>query len=203
MAIRSMTATIAVFVMSGALALNAQTPTPQTTPQQPRTQAPTPQPQTEQPRAQMPQTDQQRAAAGTQARGNAGERILTLTGCLQAEKDVPGRRESATERAGMGEDYILTNVKMSQGASTSGIGLGPMYQVKGGSLNESELKNHLGHQVELTGSIENNSDIRGGLAGRSDSPTDSSRATTAAGNSNLPNFEATSLKMIAATCQAQ
>ena len=202
MSIGSMTATISVFVISGALALNAQTPNPQAPQQQPRTQAPTQQPQTEQPRAQQPQTDQQRAA-GTQARSNAGERILTLTGCLQAEKDVPGRRESVTERAGMGEDYILTNVKMSQGASTSGIGLGPMYQVKGGSLDESELKNHLGHQVELTGSIENYSDIRGGVAGRSDSPTDSSRATTAAGNSNLPNFEATSLKMIAATCQAQ
>ena len=189
MSIRSTTATISALVISGAMTLNAQAPNPQTTQQQPR--------------AQQPQTEQQRTATDTQTRGNAGERILTLTGCLQAEKDVPGRRESVTERAGMGEDYILTNVKMSPAASTSGIGLGSMYQVKGGSLSESELKDHLGHQVELTGSIENNSDIRGGLAGRSDSPTDSSRATTAAGNSNLPNFEATSLKMIAATCPAQ
>lgn len=215
MPIRSMTATMSVFVMTGALALSAQTP--QTTPQQ------------------QPQTDQQRAASGTQARGNAGERMLTLSGCLQAEKDVPGRRASATERAGMGEDYILTNVKMPQGATTSGIGLGSMYQIKGGSLKESELKNHLGHQVELTGSIENNSDIRGGMAGRSAGSTSgtggtgtatgttgtgtagtgtagttgatgrgaATGATTAEGNSNLPNFEATSIKMIAATCQAQ
>ena len=210
MPIRVMSATISAMTIAGVMTLNAQTPNPQTPSQPPRTQPQTQQPQTQQPTTQQqPQSDQQR---GTQARGNAGERMLTLTGCLMAEKDVPGRRPSVTERAGMGDDYILTNVKMSQSASTSGIGLGSMYQVKGGSVNESELKKHLGHQVEITGSIENNSDIRGGMAGRSTGSTSgtggttagtATGATTAEGNSNLPNLEATSIKMIAATCQAQ
>ncbi|HEX6162080.1 MAG TPA: hypothetical protein VFZ31_01855 [Vicinamibacterales bacterium] len=201
MPIRVMSATISAIAIAGVMTLNAQTPNPQTPQQQPRTQPQT-QPPATPPAAQQPRTDQ-RDAAGTQARANAGERVLTVTGCLQAEKDVPGRRESMTERAGMGEDYILTNVKMAQGAATSGIGLGSMYQIKGGAVNDSELKKHLGHQIEVTGSIENNSDIRGGMAGRSDSPRDGTRATTAAGNSNLPNLQAASIKMVAATCQVQ
>jgi hypothetical protein len=218
MPIRVTTATISAMTIAGVMTLNAQTPNPQTTQQQPRTQTQTqtqqPQTQTQRPQTQQPattqqqQTDQQRNAAGTQARGNAGERVLTVTGCLQAEKDVPGRRPSVTERAGMGEDYILTNVKMSQGASTSGIGLGSMYQIKGGTVKEDDLKKHLGHQVEVVGSIENNSDIRSGMAGRSTGSTSgtggtTAGATTAEGNSNLPNLEATSIRMISTTCQAQ
>jgi hypothetical protein len=231
MSTRMMTATFSAMTIAGTLTLHAQAPNPQTQPRPTQPQAE--QPRTQQPAPQSPtpqtQTDQQRATAGTQSASNAAERILTLTGCLQAEKDVPGRRESVTERAGMGEDYILTNVKMGQGAATSGIGLGSMYQLKGGSVKESELKNHLGHQVEVTGSIENMSDIRGGMAGRSTGSTSGTGgttagstsgttagsttgtegrgartgATTAEGNSNLPNFEATSIKMIAATCPAR
>lgn len=194
MPIRVMTATMSAMTIAAALTVSAQTPSPQSRPQS--------QPQTQ------PQTDQPRTASDTQARSTATDRVLTLSGCLQAEKDVPGRRESVTERAGMGEDYILTNVKMSQAATTSGIGLGSMYQIKGGTVKESELKSHLGHQVEITGSIEAHSDIRGGMAGRSTGSTSGTGgaqtgATTAQGNSNLPNLEATSLRMIASTCQAQ
>lgn len=198
MPIRVMSATMFAMAIAGVMTLNAQTPNPQTQQQQPRTQPPTQQPTTP-PTTQQPQTDQQRGAAG--------DRMLTLTGCLQAEKDVRGRRPSMTERAGMAEDYILTNVKMSQSAQTSGIGLGSMYQLKGGSVKADELKKHLGHQVEVTGSIENHSDIRGGMAGRSTGSTSGTGATTGAAtaesNTNLPNFEAASLRMIAATCQAQ
>jgi len=197
MPIRVITATTSAIAIAATLTISAQTPTPQTQPQsQPQTQ-----PQTQQT---QPQVDRQRPATDTQASATAADRVLTLTGCLQAEKDVPGRRESVTERAGVGEDYILTNVKMAQGTSTSGMGLGSMYQIKGGSVDNDEVKKHLGHQVEVVGSIEAYSDIRGGTSGRdSNSATGTPRATTSAGNSNLPNFKATSLKMIAATCPAQ
>ena len=184
MPIRGMTTTISAMTIAGVMTLNAQTPTPQTTPQQPRPAPQTQQPQTQQPQTTQPQTDRQRGAGGTQAGSNASERMLTVTGCLQAEKDVPGRRGSVTERAGMGGDYILTNVKMSQGASTSGIGLGSMYQIKGGTVKESELKNHLGHQVEVTGSVEAFSDIRGGMAGRSTGSTSGTGGTSATGSTS-------------------
>jgi hypothetical protein len=44
---------------------------------------------------------------------------VTVVGCLQQEKDVPGRQPSAAERVGIGEDFILTNASM-QPASASG-----------------------------------------------------------------------------------
>jgi hypothetical protein len=105
---------------------------------------------------------------------------VTITGCLREEKDVPGRTANAAERAGMGEDYILTNVKMGQGSSTSGIGLAQMYQVEG--LDDAELKKHIGHQVEVQGRLP----MRAG-----------------AGDNDLPEIHATSIRMVAATCPAQ
>lgn len=180
MPIRSMTATISAVVISGAMTLSAQTPSPQTP-------APNPQTTQQQPRTQQPQSDQQRTATDTQARGNAGERVLTLTGCLQAEKDVPGRRESMTERAGMGEDYILTNVKMGQGSSTSAIGLASMYQIKG--ISDTELKKHINHQVEVMGRV----------TAPASTTTPSS---TADKDKDLQELQASSIKMLAATCTA-
>lgn len=236
---RLMTATITAATLAATMTLNAQTP--QTQPQtRPQTD-----PQT--------QTDRQRQTGSDAQRNNANQTI-TLTGCLRAEKDVPGRSQSITERAGMGEDYILTNVKMAQGASTSGIGVAQMYQIKGGSVDESELKKHLGHQVEVVGRLENMSGNRGmsgtggtgtgttgggttatggtggtgtggtgtgtagttgttgttgggtGTAGTGGTGTARGTGTTAGGGNsggNLPNFEATSLRMIATTCSAQ
>src|SRR5688572_2261138 len=102
---------IAALVGATALPITAQTPTP--TPQQP--------PQQQQPRP----TDRQ--GDTTQRAGAATAQAVTVTGCLKAEKDVPGRRPNVAERAGVTEDYILTNVKMAQGSTTSGIGLAAMY----------------------------------------------------------------------------
>src|SRR5918993_3403280 len=120
---RAFTTAISAMAIAGAITVSAQNPNPQTqpTPQQP--------PRTTQPQAQQPQSDSQRQSGQTPTTATAAARVLTLTGCVQAEKDVPGRRPSVTERAGVAEDYILTNVKMAQGGATSGIGLGSMYQL--------------------------------------------------------------------------
>ena len=48
---------------------------------------------------------------------------ITISGCLKEEKDVPALKPSAAEKAGMGEDYVLTDVKMSPSSSVSGIGI--------------------------------------------------------------------------------
>ena len=172
-------ATISAMTIATAFTVTAQTPSPQTpNPQTPQTQSP---------------ADRQRPTTDTQARANTSEQSVTVTGCLQAEKDVPGRRPSVTERAGIAEDYVLTNVKMAQGAKTSGIGLAPMYQIKGGTVKDDDLKNHLGHQVEVMGRLDTSNP----------SPTSTGAATANDSNDNLPNLEATSLKMIAQTCAAK
>jgi hypothetical protein len=152
-----MTATIAATMLAGVMTLDAQTP--QQPPQNPATQA------------QRPAADAQRPAATTQA--------ITITGCLKEEKDVPGLKPNVAERAGVTEDYILTNVKMASTSKVSGIALATRYEIEG--ISKDDLKKHLNHQVEITGMI---------------------TQTTPAGNDETADFNGTSLKMISATCPA-
>jgi hypothetical protein len=189
--------------------------------------------------------------ASPQDRTNQSNQAVTVTGCLREEKDVPGQHPNIAERVGINEDYILTDVKMAQGSSTSAMGIAPMYKIKG--VSESELKNHAGHQVEVSGQLslatsrEASGSVAGPTFGRTGSSTTSesggsttggsttsspvtsgssgstapsgsatSSASGAAGsserggtgtslspNTDLPQIEATSVRMIAATCTPQ
>lgn len=155
---------MAALVMSGALTIQAQTPhTPQ---QQPVDPAARP-------------ADPQRPGDTTQRAGTATDQVITITGCLKEEKDIPGRRPNLVERAGITEDYILTGVKMAQTSAVSGIGLASMYEIEG--IAEGELKKHLGHHVEITGRV---------------------AQTTGVTGDDVPDFQATSLKMVSAICPA-
>lgn len=170
--------TAALAALATAVTLNAQAPQQPTTPQT------------------QPQTERQRPATDSRANADTMQSV-TITGCVKEEKDVAGRTPNPAERAGIGEDYLLTNVKMASGSSTSGIGLASMYQLKG--VSDAELKKHIGHQVEVVGRLEGNTANRpsaGAGAGASGS-------TPAASRSDVPDFTATSIKMIAATCPAQ
>lgn len=174
---RLMTVSMTAFALAGTLGLAAQAPQPQT-----------PSPQTPaQPSASQPASDIDRQQPPTRANTAAAGQTVTVAGCVKAEKDVPGRTVNPAEKAGISEDYILTDVKMGAGSSTSGIGLAPMYEIKG--LDNSELKKHLNHQVEITGTLETKA------AG--------TMAAGAAANKDLPDLHGTSVKMLAATCSAQ
>ena len=203
---------IAAFVVAGALAINAQTGSGSG--------------------SGTGQTSGQRGS--DQQRAGAGEQTVTITGCLREEKDVPGRTPNPAERVGMGEDYILTNVKMAQGSPTSGIGLAQMYQIEG--IDDSELKKHVGHQIEVQGRLQmrggagatgagrgttgggttaggttgggttGGGTTGGGTAGTTGGGTTGGQrtgGTTAGGDNDLPEIQATSIRMVAATCQAQ
>jgi hypothetical protein len=98
---------------------------------------------------------------------------ITITGCLKEGKDVPGLKAT--------EDLVLTEVKMSPSSSVSGIGVATRYQVTG--LAEAELKKHANHQVELTGTA--------------------APAGPGAAPDSAPDFKATAIKMVAATCGAK
>lgn len=170
----SVTVLAAGLITAGALSVAAQTPTPQTP------QTPTPQ-QTPAPRPQSPTT--------TAAPRASADAVLKLTGCLKEEKDVAGLKPNVLERAGITEDYILTNVKASADSQVSGLAVGNMYEVDG--INDTELKKHLNHQVEITGKIADPS-AAGSMAG------DRSR-----NREDVPDFNATSVRMLAATCPAK
>jgi hypothetical protein len=159
---RLMTATMTAITVAGVISLNAQT-------QQP----PTAQPQT-QPQAQQPVSDTQCPAAQA-----ATGQMLTITGCLKEEKAIPGEKPNLAERAGVTEDYILDNVKMAASSTVSGLALAPRYEIEG--IDRSDLKKHVNHQVEITGTI---------------------TQPAPEGNDTTADFRATSIKMLSATCQA-
>jgi hypothetical protein len=88
---------------------------------------------------------------------------VTVEGCLVREQDVPGRKPNVAERAGVMEDYILTNTKIVKGtapeqASTAKPGepvgtsaASPMYDVKG--IDDEQLKQLVGKRVQIDGSF--------------------------------------------------
>ena len=169
--------TVAALVGASALTINAQQTSPP--PQPPQTGDTT-----------------QRVSAA------AANQTVTVTGCLKAEADVPGRRPNAAERAGVTEDYILTSVKMASGSATSGIGLAPQYEIEG--IAEAELQKHLNHQVEITGTLTTGN----AMGNRGRAPETNPGAERREGtpqsttNADLPQLQATSLKMVSATCPA-
>lgn len=141
-------------------------------------QAPAPSaPQTPAPKPSMTQP----ATPATPSAAQAGA-TMTIVGCLKEEKDVAGLKPNVAERAGITEDYILTSVKAAPGSAVSGLALGAMYEIEG--IAEAELKKHLNHQVEIQGRLEASDAAPGGDRDRKD----------------VPDFNATSLKMLAATC---
>lgn len=180
---------------STAAVLSAQTPS---------------QPQTP-PRPTSPTTQQPTTKSDTMG-------MTTISGCLKLEKDIAGMKPNVAERAGMGEDYILTNVKMgaasagtvagsgttgttgsgtaatgAAGASAGRAVAGLMYKIEG--LDDAELKKHLNHHIELQGKVDDSA------MGSSPSGSPSTSGTSGAAAGAAPKeFNATSLKMISATC---
>ena len=172
---------IAALVCAGALSMNAQQPPDQQRPPQ-----------------QRPTITGDTTARTTQPANN---QTVTVTGCLKAEKDVPGRRP-ATDRAAT-EDFVLTSVAMAPSSQTSGLGLTSTLDVKG--LAASELQKHVNHQVEITGTL-----TQGSMQGnRGTAPAANPGAEKREGtpqstaNADIPNIQATSIKMLSATCPAQ
>ena len=70
-------------------------------------------PPSQQPPPRTPTTQDQ---PRTQAQGAT----VTVEGCVMREEDVPGRKPNVAERAGVGEDFILTNSKMIRGSLPAG-----------------------------------------------------------------------------------
>jgi hypothetical protein len=102
---------------------------------------------------------------------SAQEHSVTVEGCLVREKDVPGRAPNTAEKAGVMEDFILTNAKIVKGghtapdaaatgttgsaptqpAGTSGSA-GKMFEIRG--LNDTELQQFVGQRVEIEGQVD-------------------------------------------------
>jgi hypothetical protein len=87
--------------------------------------------------------------------------VVTVEGCLMREADVPGRKPNIVERAGISDDYILTNTRMIKGTAPAVATTRPdqpvgttgsvstMYEVEG--LKEAQMKPHVGRRVHIDG----------------------------------------------------
>jgi hypothetical protein len=111
-----------------------------------------------------------------------GSEKISIVGCLMDERDVPGQKVSSRERSGVAEDYLILNAAMAPGSTVQGLALKPIYEIEG--LDEAAMKPHRGHQVELEGKIH---------------PLFSDNHEA----DDMPDFYATKIKMLAATCPAK
>ena len=121
---------------------------------------------------------------------------VTVEGCLVKEQDVPGRKPNVAERAGVLEDYILTNTKVVKGSApqastakpgeavgTSGAAA-QMYDVKG--LADDKLKEFVGKRVQIEGTF-----------------ADASRSPAAGASEDLVDIQGSTIRAAAGDCPAK
>jgi hypothetical protein len=126
------------------------------------------------------------------------DKPITATGCLKQEQDVPGGKPNVAERAGVGEDFILINAKVTRGsagaASASPTGKGLTFKVEG--LDDEKLRSLINQQVEVQGRL--------GMPGSaSPAPTPGQKPDERGARTppdEVQEIRATTIKSIAATC---
>ena len=132
----------------------------------------------------------------------------TLTGCVYRERDVPGRTPNVAEKAGVLEDYILADVKMSGSQSATGSTPGAtgttgtartMYKLE--QIEDERLQKVVGKRVEVTGRIDAEAgDKRAATPGAAATAPDRSVGPDQV---ELPEFEVTSMREVSGSCPAK
>ena len=112
--------------------------------------------------AQNPQSQPQRTPATPDQPSTQAAQSVTVEGCVMREADVPGRKPSLPERAGISEDFILTSPKMVKGSAPATAkpgntpvgtaGTQAMYKIEG--VDRDKLKEHAGRRVQIEGAFE-------------------------------------------------
>jgi len=94
----------------------------------------------------------------------SGSTPATVEGCLHREADVPGRKPNIAERAGIGQDYVLTDSRIVKGSAPAGEtgegGHDAIYDVQG--LSSDQLKAHVNKRVQIDGTFEHEERARKG-----------------------------------------
>jgi hypothetical protein len=75
---------------------------------------------------------------------------VTVEGCVVREQDVPGRTVNPIERAGVADDFILIDAKVTRGA-TPPEAKKTMFEIEG--IAHETLRAHVGKRVQLLGSF--------------------------------------------------
>jgi hypothetical protein len=145
------------------------------------------------------------AAAGPVAQtpgatAKQGDRQVTVTGCVQSEADYrsaqdKGRGGVAGTGVGVANEFILSNAS-SAGDAKKGADAAAAYELTG--ANEKLAAPHVGHRVEITGTLKAGSASGGPTAGAPPRGTD-----VVSKDLKLPELEVTAVKMISADCKKQ
>jgi hypothetical protein len=144
--------------------------------------------------------------------------IVTLVGCLQREATVPGRRANIIERAGIMQDYLLTQATLAPPSltdarttggptpdtpvSTAGSPqtpvTGSVYKIEG--IAADRLRKLTGKRVEVTGRIDEDDmrEVRGNTGSGTAVPGTNARNENADGDT--PEFEATVINEVGGIC---
>jgi hypothetical protein len=128
--------------------------------------------------AQTPAAGQPPGASQPQDAKDAAPKTATVTGCLKAG-DTP-------------DSFMLSDLKWKEdkAVGTAGTPATPPVSASSLKLTGSKLSDHVGHTVEVTGTI----------AAKADKAADPAARPAAAA---APSLNVSNIKMIAATCQSQ
>ncbi|HEX7086741.1 MAG TPA: hypothetical protein VF198_10280 [Vicinamibacterales bacterium] len=121
--------------------------------------------------------------------------MTTVTGCVYREQDVAGLSPNIAERAGVGEDFILADIKAggSSRSAASSSPLGGLKMVKLEGVDDERLRSFVGQRVEVSGTVSDLEDAR-----QSATPG----ATETGDEPDLANFEVSSIRQVSGDCPA-
>jgi hypothetical protein len=124
---------------------------------------------------------------------------ITVAGCVQKEADYrkandKGRAGVAGTGIGADNEFVLINVK----TTTAG---GPAYELTG--ANEKLAAAHVGHRVEITGTLKPGEAGASGATGGATAGKPPKGVDVVSKDLRLRELEVASVKMIAATCSTR
>lgn len=131
------------------------------------------------------------SSSSQKASQSTSAKSITVTGCVQRAQPAPTGTTGAPEMTAPVTKFVLTNasVKPSGTAGTSGTTAPPATAIASEyrlDTQESTLSSHVGHKVEITGTVE---------------PPSRGEQKPTASAANAPTLKVDDVKMIASSCQ--
>ena len=139
--------------------------------------------------------------------------VVTVIGCVQKETAVLKANPATAAEPGMGDEFVLTNSKLSTGApamdqpapadppaadpvgtSGSASNFGKVYRVTGDK--ESDLKAFVGQRVEISGAFKNEADAKTELS----TAGTSGRTAAELSKTNTPEITIATIKPSTGSC---
>ena len=145
------------------------------------------------------------ADLGVQETAKQADQQVTVSGCVQRETDY--RKEQDKGRGGVvgtgigaENEYVLTNAMMvGAAAKPSSTEAGTAYELTGS--NEKLAAGHVGHRVEIAGTLKAAEVGAGGATGGATAGKPPRGVDVASKDLRLRELEVTSVKMISADCK--